>query len=215
MSLLSINGIAQKYFHCQGNGRKLNNFTSSSSTGLNFSFLGYKYVFSTKICKKHIFMFSQRRVIGTKRIFLSVSPCCFESFFGWFIHSLPSRWALLRHWDKVCCLSTLNCFFAKLWNRIDSLSSDTFFETRRGHYISFSFSPYPIISWLLISVRDFNIDSSSSNRYFFEIGLIQSFGMIPINFSKSDLASTSVRCQNRNIKRLSWIRVAQLAACLH
>ena len=56
-SLLRTNGIAQQYFHCSGNGRKLNNFTWSSSTGLNFSFLRYKYFFSTITCKKHIHVF--------------------------------------------------------------------------------------------------------------------------------------------------------------
>ena len=56
-SLLRTNGIAQQYFHCSGNGRKLNNFTWSSSTGLNFSFLRYKYFFSTITCKKHVHVF--------------------------------------------------------------------------------------------------------------------------------------------------------------
>ena len=56
-SLLRTNGIAQQYFHCSGNGRKLNNFTWSLSTGLNFSFLRYKYFFSTITCKKHMHVF--------------------------------------------------------------------------------------------------------------------------------------------------------------
>ena len=90
------------------------------------------------------------RVKGTKRIFLSVSPCCFQSFFGLVVHTLPWKWTLLRNWDKVCCLSTLNCFFAKLWNRTDTwYPSDTFFnngDIRHFYRISAPLSPPSTLS---------------------------------------------------------------------